>query len=108
MIGFTDAPPFVSYHGRKQFPGTGVCVKRQSGNPLELGCRELMYPRRDDTHQRSQALRLLEELAARAGENDQPAIENDRLGSEFEREARMLLDEQHGQPGLALPPGRAR
>src|ERR1700719_1581435 len=74
------------------------------GNPLELGCRELMYPRRGDTHQRSQALWLLEELAARAGENDQPAIENDRLGSKLEREARMLLDEQHGQPVLALQP----
>src|SRR5437588_9813945 len=91
MIGFTDAPAFVIR--------TSSLV-RGSVSSDRLSRR---FPR-GHTHQRSQALRLLEQLAARAGENDHPAIENDRLGGELECEARMLLDEQHGQLVLTLQP----
>src|SRR5580704_18657097 len=94
MIGFTDAP--------------GIChtiAVSSSLVPGSLSSHRVSrrFPR-GHSHQSSQALRLLEQFAAGADKNDQSAIENDRLGGELEREARMLLDEQHGKLDLALQP----
>ncbi len=48
-------------------------------------------------HQRFEALGCVEEVAARAAEDDRAAIEDDRILGEFEGEAGVLLDEEQCQ-----------
>jgi hypothetical protein len=64
------------------------------------------------THQGGEALRAVEQLVARTGEDDQPPIENDHLGRKIERDAGMLLTSNkassvscRGKSGLAVNPG---
>jgi hypothetical protein len=51
---------------------------------------------------RGEALRVVEQLVARTGEDDQSAIENDHLGRKLERDAGMLLNQQQSQLSLML------
>src|SRR5438045_2470234 len=57
-----------------------------------------------DAHQRIEALRRIEQVAAHAGKDDRAAIEHDCFLGEVEGEPRMLLDKHQGQIVFVFEP----
>src|SRR5260370_1062301 len=87
----------MSYsHGPTRWPSMGFAMLNPS--------YEDFLPRAAGgyAHQRFEAVRRVEQHAARAAENDRPAVGGDRVFGEFQGEPGVLLDPQQSQ--VIFPP----
>src|SRR5215831_3312929 len=96
----------IPKHRKSPWPGGPDLPKEYWQIPADrsLPNNSLRTTRRDP-HQRLDPLRCGDQFGARSGEDDPAAIEDDRLLSEVEREAGVLLDQQQRQLVFAPDPG---
>ena len=73
-----------------------------TGPSGQFGAETWLRRRLRSLGRRIETPRVSQQLAAWAGEHRQSAIEEDRLGGEFERKARVLLDKEQRQAVLAF------
>src|SRR5260370_32737117 len=91
----------MSYsHGPTRWPSMGFAMLNPS--------YEDFLPRAAGgyAHQRFEAVRRVEQHAARAAEDDRAAVEDDRVFGEFEREPGVLLDQEQNQVIFPPHPGQ--